>query len=132
MHTRRNFSFDLSLCWLTIFILELPYHWLLDLGYLIYLLDPICRDRPPYHPFSGRTGTYPADMAEKRWTACRDFMLRPEAALHTQWPGSGRMRDPIFDAHFASRVLSLADYGVEQAFVQTVGASLLDRIGLDF
>ncbi|KAL8731390.1 MAG: hypothetical protein Q9166_003482 [cf. Caloplaca sp. 2 TL-2023] len=103
--------------------------WLLDQGYKVYLLDQTCRGRSSYHPSSGSIITYPAELAEKRWTACRDFKLWPEAALHTQWPGSGRMGDPFFDAYFASTVASLTNYAAEQTLMRTAGASLLDRIG---
>lgn len=82
-----------------------------------------------HHPSSGSTITYPAELTEKRWTACRDFNLWPEAAFHTRWPGSGRIGDPIFDAYYASTVPSLVDYAAEQALMRTSGACLLDRIG---
>ena len=72
---------------------------------------------------------YTVELAEKRWTSCRDFSLWPEAALHTQWPGSGHMGDPIFDAYFASTVPSLKDYGVEQTIMREAGICLLDRVG---
>lgn len=103
--------------------------WLLDKGYIVYLLDQTCRGRSSYHPSNGGTVTYPAELAEKRWTACREYLLWPEAALHTQWPGSGRIGDPIFDAYYASMVPSLKDYGAEQFLMQAAGACLLDRIG---
>lgn len=103
--------------------------WLLDQGYTVYLLDQISRGRSSYHRSNGPTITYTAELAEKRWTACRDFQLWPEAALHMQWPGSGRVGDPIFDAYYASTVPSLKDYGLEQTLMQVAGSSLLDRIG---
>lgn len=31
-------------------------------------------------------------------------MLWPLASLHTQWPGTGFVRDPTFDAFYASQV----------------------------
>lgn len=95
----------------------------------VYLLDQISRGRSSYHPSNGPTITYTAKLAEKRWTACRDFQLWPEAALHTQWPGSGRVGDPVFYAYYASIVPSLKEYAVEQTLMQAAGASLLDRIG---
>ena len=100
--------------------------WLLDQGYVVYLIDQTCRGRSSAH---GSTIEYSAEIAETRWTACADFSLWPEASLHTQWPGSGRMGDPIFDAYYASTVPSLADYAAEQTLMQTAGACLLDRIG---
>ena len=72
---------------------------------------------------------WPAEFAEKRWTASREFQLWPEAALHTQWPGSGRAGDPVFDSYYASMVPCLADWAAEQALMQKTGACLLDRIG---
>lgn len=71
----------------------------------------------------------PTELAEKRWTACREFLLWPEAALHTQWPGSGRIGDPIFDSYYASTVPSLKDYGAEQDLMQAAGNCLLQRVG---
>lgn len=103
--------------------------WLLDQGYIVYLLDQTCRGRSSYHPSSGSTIIYPAELAEKRWTACHEYLLWPEAALHTQWPGSGRIGDPIFDSYYASIVPSLTDYSTEQALMRAAGTCLLDRIG---
>jgi hypothetical protein len=33
----------------------------------------------------------------------------PQAKKHTQWPGSGRIGDPVFDAFYATQVQYLAD-----------------------
>lgn len=96
---------------------------------MIYLIDQTCRGRSSYHPSTGSTVTYPAELAEKRWTACRDFNLWPEAVLHTQWPGSGRIGDAIFDAYYAGIVPSLANHAAEQALMRTAGVCLLDRVG---
>ena len=49
--------------------------------------------------------------------------------MHSQWPGTGRAGDHIFDAYFASMVPCLRDYATEQRLMQAAGASLLDRIG---
>jgi len=103
--------------------------WLLDQGYTVYLLDLTCRGRSSYHPFSGPSVSYTAELVERRWTGCRHHLLWPKAALHTQWPGSGRVGDTIFDAYYASTGPSLMDFGHEQSLMRTAGASLLDRIG---
>ena len=95
----------------------------------MYVLDQTSRGRSSYNPANGPTITYTAELAERRWTGCRDFNLWPEATLHTQWPGSGHVGDPIFDAYYASTVPSLEDYGVEQTLMKAAGANLLDRIG---
>ncbi|KAL8788892.1 MAG: hypothetical protein Q9213_001415 [Squamulea squamosa] len=103
--------------------------WLLEQGYMIYIIDQTCRGRSSHHFSNGPTVTYPAELVEERWTACRDHRLWPEATLHTQWPGSGRIGDPVFDAYYASTVSSLADHAAEQVLMRSAGACLLDRIG---
>ena len=103
--------------------------WLLDQGYVVYLLDQVGRGRSSYHLSSDSTISFPAEFAETRWTACHEFQLWPEAALHTQWPGSGRAGDPVFDSYYASMVPCLADWAAEQALMQKTGTCLLDRIG---
>lgn len=101
----------------------------MDRGYGIYLIDLTCRGRSAYHDSEGPTITYTTQLAEQRWTACRDLGSWPEARLHSQWPGTGRVGDRTFDAYFASMVPSLADYATEQRLMQAAGANLLDRIG---
>ncbi len=96
---------------------------------MVCIVDQTSRGRSSCHPSSGSTIIYPAELAEKRWTACREFSLWSEASLHTQWPGSGRIGDPIFDSYYASLVPSLADHGAEQILMQKAGACLLDRVG---
>jgi pimeloyl-ACP methyl ester carboxylesterase len=53
----------------------------------------------------------------------------PQAKLHTQWPGSGRQGDPVFDAFYATQVESLASDYETQVLAQAAGSALLDRIG---
>lgn len=102
---------------------------LVEQGYIVYLIDQPARGRSPYHPSLGPTVTYPIELAERRWTACKEFHEYPQASFHTQWPGTGRMGDPIFDASYASLVPSLTDFAKEQRLSQAAGAKLLDRIG---
>ncbi len=66
---------------------------------------------------------------EQRFTAPQDFKLWPQAERHTQWPGSGRKGDPVFDQFYASQVASISDGEQIEALNQAAGAALLDRIG---
>ena len=93
-------------------------------------MDPIHRARSACDYQIEQTRTYPAELCEKRFTACREFKLWQGSELHTQWPGSGRMGDTTFDAYYASTVPCLADHTLEQQLMQAAGARLLDRIGL--
>lgn len=72
--------------------------------------------------------TLSAEWIEKSFTACAYYKLWPQAQLHTQWPGSGRIGDPIFDAYYASVVPSLANRDLQQSTFRQAGAALLDRI----
>ena len=66
---------------------------------------------------------------EQRFTAPQDFKLWPQAERHTQWPGSGRKGDPVFDQFYASQVASISNGDKIEALNQAAGAALLDRIG---
>lgn len=70
-----------------------------------------------------------AGFVENYFTACSVYKRWPQAALHTQWPGTGRIGDPIFDAYFASVMPGLESREIQQTTLQKAGAALLDRIG---
>lgn len=58
------------------------------------------------------------------------FNLWPNAALQTQWPGTGVPGDPIFDTFYSSLVPSLASDQVQSLQIKAAGARLLDAIGV--
>lgn len=80
-------------------------------------------------PNNGTLATYRAEIIQERFTAPQDYNLWPQAYLHTQWPGTGKMGDPVFDAYYASHVQFLSSAKYQQATVQAAGAALVDRIG---
>ncbi|KAL9627974.1 MAG: hypothetical protein Q9164_007431, partial [Protoblastenia rupestris] len=98
-------------------------------GYTIYIIDQTFRGRSPWKPGNGTLSTYSAETIQQRFTAPRDYSLWSQAKLHTQWPGSGKMGDPFFDAYYASNVQFLTNATYQQSTVQAAGAALLDRIG---
>ena len=63
------------------------------------------------------------------FTAAAQLGKWPQAKLHTQWPGTGRKGDPVFDAFYATQVESLASDVETQKLAQNAGAALLDKIG---
>ena len=97
-------------------------------GYIVYIIDQAFRGRSPWLPGNGTLNVYRAEYIEQLLTASQDFNLWPQANLHTQWPGSGRIGDSIFDAFYASSVQFLSDGLVQQSAVQAAGAALLDRV----
>jgi pimeloyl-ACP methyl ester carboxylesterase len=53
----------------------------------------------------------------------------PHARMHTQWPGTGRAGDPIFDQFYASQVPYLSQAKPVQTLNRDTGVALLDKIG---
>lgn len=101
-----------------------------DKGYVVYLVDQPARGRSAWHPeVNGKLRMFTAPQLEKLFTASAQLGDWPQAKLHTQWPGSGRRGDPVFDAFYATQVESLASDTETQTLTQAAGAALLDRIG---
>ncbi|HYM73283.1 MAG TPA: alpha/beta hydrolase [Stellaceae bacterium] len=99
-------------------------------GYTVYLVDQPARGRSPWQPgIDGELAVFTAGFQEWLLTASAEERGWPQAARHTQWPGSGRRGDPIFDAFQATQVPYLADPVETQRLVRTAGVALLDRIG---
>ncbi|SMR56695.1 unnamed protein product [Zymoseptoria tritici ST99CH_1E4] len=103
----------------------------LSAGHTVYIVDQTFRGRSPWAPGAGRPlpSTYAAELIQQRFTAVQDYNLWPQAKLHTQWPDSGRMGSPVFDAFYSSNVQFINNATYQQSTVQTAGAALLDRIG---
>ena len=81
-------------------------------GYVQYLVDSPARGRSPYVPdhdgnLTIRTGT----ALESTFSASAKKGDFPRAHLHTQFPGTGLMGDPIFDEFAKTQVQFLAGGG---------------------
>src|SRR6201987_632814 len=99
-------------------------------GYAVYMVDQPARGRSPWLPeVDGKLATFTAEQIEARFTAPQTFNLGPQAKMHSQWPGTGRIGDPAFDAFYATQVPYLADNAQTQRLNQHAAAALLDRIG---
>ena len=99
-------------------------------GYTVYMVDQPARGRSPWLPdVDGKLATFTAEQIESRFTAPQASNLWPQAKMHSQWPGTGRIGDPAFDAFYATQVPYLADNAQTQRLNQQAVAVLLDRIG---
>src|SRR6188472_4587208 len=86
----------------------------LDMGYVVYLQDMPARGRSQYVP--GVDGTADrlnlnirnAPNLEEIFTASAARGDFPQAKKHTQWPGTGRIGDPVFDYFNKTQVQFLA------------------------
>jgi len=104
--------------------------YFVEQGYVVYMVDQPARGRSAWHPDqNGGLRMYTVQQLEKLFTAAKDLGDWPQAKLHTQWPGTGRKGDPVFDAFYASQVESLASDVETQTLTQKAGAALLDKIG---
>jgi pimeloyl-ACP methyl ester carboxylesterase len=108
--------------WASLFIMQ---------GFEVYLVEQTCRGRSAWRPGPDAPGiaVFSAELIQQRFTAPKDYKLWPQSVNHTQWPGTGRMGDPIFDAFYSSNVQLVNNDAYSQATVQAAGAALLDRIG---
>jgi pimeloyl-ACP methyl ester carboxylesterase len=102
----------------------------IERGYVVYMVDQPARGRSAWHPeVNGALRMFNANQLEVLFTAGGTLGKWPQASKHTQWPGSGRQGDPVFDAFYATQVQSLASDVETQTLAQKAGAALLDRIG---
>jgi pimeloyl-ACP methyl ester carboxylesterase len=99
-------------------------------GYVIYLVDQPARGRSAWQPgIDGELTAFAASFQEWLFTASAADPHWPQAVKQTQWPGSGKRGDPVFDAFQASQVPFLADPIETQRLILAAGTALLDRIG---
>lgn len=106
-------------------------------GYAVYVVDQPGRGRSRYDIARyGAPRRIPVRQVEEIFTATAQFdqepgRLRgwPQSRKHSQWPGSGRAGDPIFDQFYASQAVSIPDGALMENLNREAGAALLDRIG---
>jgi len=100
----------------------------LDMGYVVYLQDYPARGRSQYVPgVDGDLSIRNAPNIEEIFTASAATADFPQAPKHTQWPGSGRMGDPVFDNFMKTQVPFIGARQAELAIDANV--ALLDMIG---
>jgi pimeloyl-ACP methyl ester carboxylesterase len=101
----------------------------IEQGYEVYIIDQPARGRS-----AGATNQppFPAEVVQDRFTAPRFNPNKPapwsQAALHSQWPGTGVMGDPIFDAFYASQVRFDDNDVAQQEAYRAAGTALLERL----
>ena len=98
-------------------------------GFAVYVVDQPARGRSGYFTGYGKSASRAAAPIAERFSAPERVNKWPQAALHTQWPGSGVAGDPAFDQFYASQVASMEDIAALEGMMREAGAALLDRIG---
>jgi pimeloyl-ACP methyl ester carboxylesterase len=110
------------------------YH-LVKQGYTVYMVDYPARGRSAYvpvaapnskGPIDGNLGIRTALELERIWTNARERGDFPLKMNHTQWSGTGKMGDPIFDTFIRTQVQFA---GASTALARDAGIALLEMIG---
>jgi pimeloyl-ACP methyl ester carboxylesterase len=99
-------------------------------GYAAYVVDQPGRARSGYLAAAyGPMHNVERGNALSRFVAQEKFKLWPQAALHTQWPGSGEPDDPATIQLAASQMPAIADFASQQFLNRDALLALLDKIG---
>lgn len=100
-------------------------------GYVVYLVDTNAIGRSTENDLADFTmvaGTSNQNV-EIGFTAVELYNYYPQAALHTQWPGSGQNGDPIFDNFKKSFIPLTSSYAAQENAMRASGCELLSLIG---
>src|ERR1700682_1417426 len=107
-------------------------YYLINQGYVVYMVDYPARGRSPYVPdVDGKLGLRTAMDLEQIWTAPvpsgGEF---PRKKLYTQWPSDspkkGQMGDPVFDNFIKGQMQFIS---AQSDLAAPAGVALLDQIG---
>jgi pimeloyl-ACP methyl ester carboxylesterase len=104
--------------------------YFLSKGYAVYIMDQVGRGRSPYvDAVYGRKSMRSPKEIERDFISYEKYNLYPQAKLHTQWPGSGTVGDPLFDQFMAEMQPMIGDSKLREALNRDATIALLDKIG---
>jgi pimeloyl-ACP methyl ester carboxylesterase len=104
--------------------------YFLSKGYAVYIMDQVGRGRSAYVDSAyGPNNPKAPKFVEREFIAYEKYNRFPQAKLHTQWPGTGVVGDPLFDQFQAMMEPDFKDRVVREKFNRPAGVALLDKIG---
>jgi len=100
-------------------------------GHTVYLSDQPARGRSFWFPGQGNLGSIgpPSSVSDIFTDVANNGDQWPQAKLHTQWPGTGRMGDPTFDAFYRSQVQLQTDRFIGEEQNAQAYSALVDIVG---
>jgi pimeloyl-ACP methyl ester carboxylesterase len=99
-------------------------------GYAVYVVDQPGRGRSGFLTAAhGSMHNSPRDNSASRFVSQEKFKLWPQAALHTQWPGSGEPDDPATLQLAMSQLPAIESFDKQQPLVRDALIALIDKIG---
>lgn len=93
------------------------------------LTDQAQRGRSPWLVGTGNIISFSTRDIESLFTATSNLGDWPQAKLHTQWPGSGFVGDPVFDAFYSSQVQLQANNTMSEMINAAAYEALLETTG---
>lgn len=105
--------------------------YFLSKGHTVYLSDQPARGRSFAFPGQGQIGTLgaPNGISDLFTDAAQNGDVWPQAKLHTQWPGTGRMGDPTFDNFYRSQMQFQVDRFIGEEQNAQAYSALVDLVG---
>jgi pimeloyl-ACP methyl ester carboxylesterase len=100
-------------------------------GHTVYLSDQPARGRSFWYPGQGSLGTLGSpDLVSDIFTdVSNNGDQWPQAKLHMQWPGTGRIGDPTFDTFYRSQMQFQTDRLLSEEQNAQAYTALVDLIG---
>ncbi|KAF2851848.1 alpha/beta-hydrolase [Plenodomus tracheiphilus IPT5] len=100
-------------------------------GHTVYLSDQPARGRSFWYPGQGTIGWVGSpDVVSDIFTdVANNGDQWPQAKLHTQWPGTGRVGDPTFESFYRSQVEFQTDRFIGEEQNAQAYAALVDLVG---
>jgi pimeloyl-ACP methyl ester carboxylesterase len=105
--------------------------YFLSRGHTVYLSDQPARGRSFWLPGEGNIGSIgsPSSVSDIFTDVANNGNQWPQAKLHTQWPGTGRMGDSTFDTFYKSQVQLQTDRFIGEEQNAQAYSSLVDLVG---
>lgn len=100
-------------------------------GHTVYLSDQPARGRSFWFPGQGSIGYIgpPNAVSDIFTDVANNGNQWPQAKLHTQWPGTGRMGDPTFDTFYRSQMQFQTDRFISEEQNAQAYSALVDLVG---
>ncbi|KAG8420770.1 hypothetical protein J3458_002698 [Metarhizium acridum] len=100
-------------------------------GHTVYLSDQPARGRSFWFPGQGSVGYIgsPNSVSDIFTDTAHNGNQWPQAKLHTQWPGAGRVGDSTFDAFYRSQVQFQTDRFISEEENAQAYSALVDLVG---
>ncbi len=105
--------------------------YFLSKGHTVYLSDQPARGRSFWSPGQGTVVSLgPPQVVSDLFTDSQSNGNQwPQANLHTQWPGTGRMGDPTFDNFYSAQMQFQADFFISEEQNALAYSALVDIVG---